>query len=113
MSGSDGIDRRTFLKRSGGLLVAGSMDARSYARIPGANDRIRLGQLGCGDRSEGHLHMVQLASKQLPVETVAVCDLWSLAREHRAAQVKKVLAPSRSPISIPKTCWREMTSTAR
>jgi hypothetical protein len=32
--------------------------------------------------------MVQLASKQLPVETVAVCDLWSLAREHRAAQVK-------------------------
>jgi predicted dehydrogenase len=89
MSGSDGIDRRAFLKGTGGLLVAAGMDARSYARIPGANDRIRLGQLGCGDRSEGHVHMVQLASKQLPVETVAVCDLWSLARERRAAQVKK------------------------
>jgi predicted dehydrogenase len=33
--------------------------------------------------------MALLASKQIPVETVAVCDLWSLARERRAAQVKK------------------------
>ena len=89
MSDSDGINRRAFVKGTGGVLIAAGMDARSYARILGANDRIRLGQLGCGDRSEGHVHMVQLASKQLPVETVAVCDLWSLAREHRAAQVKK------------------------
>ena len=84
-----GTDRRTFLKEAGGMLVAASMDARSYARILGANDRIRLGQLGCGDRSEGHVHMAQLASKQIPVEMVAVCDLWNQARERRAAQVKK------------------------
>jgi predicted dehydrogenase len=71
------------------MLVAASMDARSYARILGANDRIRLGQLGCGDRSEGHVHMAQLASKQIPVETVAVCDLWNQARERRATQVRK------------------------
>lgn len=70
--------------------MASSMEARSYARILGANDRIRLGQLGCGDRSEGHVHMAQLASKQIPVETVAVCDLWSKARERRAAQVKTI-----------------------
>jgi predicted dehydrogenase len=89
MSETDGIDRRTFLKGAGGVLMAAGMDARSYARILGANDRIRLGQLGCGDRSEGHVHMVQLASKRIPVETVAVCDLWSLAQERRAAQVKK------------------------
>src|SRR5271156_7012014 len=89
MRETDGTDRRTFLKGAGGLLMAASMDARSYARILGSNDRIRLGQLGCGDRSEGHVHMAQLASKQIPVETVAVCDLWTLAREHRAAQVKR------------------------
>src|SRR3984957_3239625 len=83
------IDRRTFVKQAGVTMLAAGMSAQSYARILGANDRIRLGQLGCGDRSEGHVHMVQLASQQLPVETVAVCDLWSLAREHRAAQVKK------------------------
>lgn len=87
-----GIDRRTFVKQAAGALLATGMDARSYARVLGANDRIRLGQLGCGDRSQGHVHMTQLASKQVPVETVAVCDLWTLAREHRAAQVKKAFS---------------------
>ena len=84
-----GVDRRTFVKQAGGALLAAGMDARSYARVLGANDRIRIGQLGCGDRSQGHVHMTQLAAKQMPVETVAVCDLWTLAREHRAAQVKQ------------------------
>jgi predicted dehydrogenase len=92
MRDTDGTDRRRFLKGAGGMLVAASMEARSYARILGANDRIRLGQLGCGDRSAGHVHMAQLAAKQIPVETVAVCDLWNRARERRAAQVKKAFS---------------------
>jgi predicted dehydrogenase len=86
-------NRRTFLKQAGGAILATGMatgmNARSYARVLGANDRICLGQLGCGARSGGHVHMAQLASKQIPVETVAVCDIWKLARERRAAQVKK------------------------
>src|ERR1035437_10691942 len=86
----EGIDRRTFVKQAGVAVLATGMDARSYARVLGANDRIRIGQMGCGGKSEGHVHMVQLDSKQMPVETVAVCDIWSLAREQRAAQVKKV-----------------------
>src|SRR5580698_7920713 len=84
-----GTDRRTFLKQAGGTMLVAGMTARSYARVLGANDRIQLAQLGCGGRSHGHVHMVQLASKQIPVETVAVCDIWSLARERRAAQVKQ------------------------
>lgn len=81
-------DRRKFLKQVAGTMIAAGMTARSYGRVMGANDRIRLAQLGCGDRSTGHVHMVQLASQQTPVETMAVCDIWSLAREARAAQVK-------------------------
>ena len=92
----EGLDRRTFMKEAGVAMLTAGMSAKSYARILGANDRIRLGQLGCGDRSEGHVHMVTLASKQMPVETVAVCDLWSLAREHR----------SRRASSTPRRCWR-------
>jgi predicted dehydrogenase len=84
-----GIDRRTFVKQAGRAVLAAGLTAKSYGRVLGANDRIRLAQLGCGDRSEGHVHMVALASKRMPVETVAVCDLWSIAREHRAAQVEK------------------------
>ncbi len=85
------LNRRTFLKAGGAALAASAlaMPASSYARILGANDRIRLGQLGCGDRSGGHVHMVQTASPTIPVETVAVCDLWSLARERRAADVQQ------------------------
>src|SRR5580658_2392276 len=83
-------DRRTFVKQAGGAMLAAGMTARSYARLFGANDRIRLAQLGCGDRSQGHVHMVQRAARQMPVETVAVCDLWSRAGERRAAQVKRV-----------------------
>jgi predicted dehydrogenase len=83
-------DRRTFVKQAGGVMLAAGMTAKSYARVLGANDRIRLGQLGCGHRSRGHVHMAELAARRVPVETVAVCDLWSLAREQRAAQVKQV-----------------------
>jgi predicted dehydrogenase len=86
---SEELDRRTFVKQAAGAMLATGLTAKSYARVLGANDRIRLGQLGCGDRSEGHVHMTQLASKQMPVETIAVCDLWSLARERRGAQVKR------------------------
>ena len=35
-------------------MLASGMSAHSYARILGANDRIRLGQLGCGDRSRSY-----------------------------------------------------------
>ena len=76
-------NRRQFLKLAG---TATALSARSYARVLGANDRIRLAQLGCGGRSRGHLRMVHMASQRTPVETVAVCDIWSLARERRAAQ---------------------------
>jgi hypothetical protein len=61
---NDGIDRRTFVKQAGGAMLAAGMGARSYARILGANERIRLGQLGCGSRSHGHVHMASLASKK-------------------------------------------------
>jgi predicted dehydrogenase len=84
------VDRRRFLIGAGGALLSGSsaLSAKSYARVSGANDRIRLAQLGCGGRSHGHVHMAHMASQQTPVEIVAVCDIWSLARDRRAKQVK-------------------------
>jgi predicted dehydrogenase len=81
--------RRTFMKQAAGTMIAAGMSARSYGRVLGANDRIRLAQLGCGGRSEGHVRMVRMASQKTPVETMAVCDIWSLARERRAAQIRK------------------------
>jgi len=80
------------MTRTGAALLTASVvksSASSYARILGSNDRIVLGQLGCEQRSSGHVHMVELAARQTPVEVAAVCDLWSVAREQRAAQVRE------------------------
>ena len=92
-----GPDRRQFLKGTGNAILTGSalsLSAHSYARILGSNDRIRLAQLGCGGRSKGHVHMAHMASQQMPVEMVAVCDIWTLARDRRAAQVKEMFGTS-------------------
>jgi hypothetical protein len=65
------MNRRTFMKQAGASLLAASVvkssTASSYGRIPGANDRIVLGQLGCGQRSSGHVHMAHVASKKTQV----------------------------------------------
>jgi predicted dehydrogenase len=85
------MNRRTFVKQTSAAMLASGMSAQSYARILGANDRVRLGIVGCGSRSEDFVDMTQIANKQFPVDIVAVCDLWNKARERRAAQVKQKL----------------------
>jgi len=44
----EGMDRRAFVKQAGVVALAAGMDARSYGRILGANDRIRIAQLDAG-----------------------------------------------------------------
>ena len=44
-------NRRDFVKMgSAAIAVAATQSAKSYAKIPGANDRVRVGVVGCGDR---------------------------------------------------------------
>src|SRR5579859_1460561 len=85
------MNRRTFVQQAGTALLASGMTAQSYARILGANDRIRLGLVGCGSRSQDLVDMAEIANRQSPVDIVAVCDLWNKARERRAAQVRQQL----------------------
>lgn len=82
--------RRDFLKAAS---VAGSaavaMSAKSYARVVGANDRIGLGMIGCGDRGRGaHMTGVHPHDKAQNVEFRAVCDVWSVVREEAAKMAK-------------------------
>jgi predicted dehydrogenase len=52
---------------------AAAMSAASYMRVMGANDRIQLGLIGCGDRGEYVMTVFQ-GSKQ--VDVAAVCDIY-------------------------------------
>ena len=83
-------DRRDFLKTAAAGVTAMSMTARSYARVMGANERIRIAQIGCGGRGrKAHMEGVHKHDKVENVEYVAVADPWRLAREEAAAMCKE------------------------
>ncbi len=72
------------------LAVAATQTAQSYAKIVGANDRVRTGIIGGGDRMLGGDVPAFVANqKDMNFELVAVSDIWSHARERAAAAVEK------------------------
>jgi len=78
------LSRRQFV----GATLAATATAASFARIPGANDRISIGIIGCGDRGrQSHIKDILTFQKETNVEITAVCDTWRQMREQAAAQV--------------------------
>jgi hypothetical protein len=85
-------NRRDFLKlgSAAAASTAVSWTATSYASIVGANDRVKVGIVGCGDRMKGALIPAFLQhSKELNFEFVAVSDIWNRRREEGAASMFK------------------------
>jgi predicted dehydrogenase len=83
--------RREFLKVAG-VAAAGAaiLPASSYARIAGANDRVRVGIVGFSDRFRSSLLPAFLDhSKELNFEFVAVSDIWDRRRAEGQAEVSK------------------------
>ncbi len=79
--------------------AAASLPARSYARILGANDRVRVGVVGFSDRCRGSLiPSFQKHAAALNFELVAVSDIWSVRREAGAA------AAAEAGTTAPITC---------
>ena len=75
------LSRRSLLLAGPTLLGA---TASSYARVPGANDRIRLGHIGVGNRGRELASVVAGLKSSHNVEMIAVCDLWKVNRERAA-----------------------------
>ena len=82
--------RRSFLKTAAVSATAVGMSALSYSRVQGANERIRIAQVGCGGRGIGaHMRGIQPLAEEHNVEIVAVTDPWRLRREEAAALCKE------------------------
>jgi len=91
-------NRRQFLKAGGAAFAATALSssASSYAQILGANDRVRVGVVGCGDRMKQALIPAFLQnSKDTNFQLVAVSDIWNRRRDEGAAYIQKL---SGSPV---------------
>lgn len=81
------LSRRGFLAASGAALGAGLM---AGGRAFGANERIRVGVIGTGDRCAAHVAELGKLQESHNVEIGAVCDVWKRNREGCAGRVAKV-----------------------
>jgi predicted dehydrogenase len=83
--------RRYFIKQSalagaGVFAAKAGFSAKSYNRIMGANDRVRVGVVGFSDRHKASLAPCFMNHyKDLNFEVVAVSDIWKKRREEGAA----------------------------
>ncbi len=77
MSSGIGIDRRGFLGVTAGLAAgAAFMPAASWARTLGANERIRLGVIGCGGQGRWHVGDYRRRAEADNVVVTRVCDVY-------------------------------------
>jgi predicted dehydrogenase len=75
------LSRRHFM--AGSLAVS----AAGYSRVLGANERLRVANVGCGRR--GLLKELIELKDSANIEIAAVCDTWRQKREKAAADVKE------------------------
>lgn len=87
MSKVSNVSRRTFLQTTGALAATTTWTAQSYARIAGANDRIRVGFIGVGGMGSGHLSAIGRLKEPNNLEAVAVADCWMKRAEAGAEAV--------------------------
>jgi predicted dehydrogenase len=71
------MNRRNFLKASAAGATALSLSAASASRVYGANERIGVGFIGTGGRSQAHLDVIlKMQKDNKGVAPVAACDVW-------------------------------------
>src|ERR1700756_1076623 len=76
--------RRTFLKQA---AIGAAVLAYPSSKILGANDRVRVGMIGVGDRGNDLLGQVRSVSN---VELVAMADVYSRRRDQAKSKVPSI-----------------------
>jgi len=73
------MTRREF---TAGIAIA----AKSYSQIRGANERLRIGAIGCGGQGMAHLNALVKMRESDNIDVLSVCDVYD-KRADKAAQV--------------------------
>jgi len=90
------MERREFLHK-GALASLGTLafSPKSYSKILGANDRVRVACVGFSDRHRAsHVPPFKALAKQMNFEMVALSDLWNRRRDEGKAYLEKELGGS-------------------
>jgi len=58
------------------FIASSAITALSYTRIQGANERLRIGVIGCGVQSMGHMRTLVKMRESDNCEVGAVCDIY-------------------------------------
>ncbi len=74
------FDRRSFLRRTGGLLsgaaIASAIDPSKFAHGAAASEEIKIALIGCGGRGSGAAGQALSTFNQGPVKLVAMADVF-------------------------------------
>ena len=87
------MERRSFIQK-GALATLGTLafSAKSYSKIIGANDRVRVACVGFSDRHRAsHVPPFKALAKEMNFEMVALSDLWNRRRDEGKAFLEKQL----------------------
>jgi predicted dehydrogenase len=87
------MNRRDFAKNTA-LAGLGSLafSPKSYARIMGSNDRVRVGVVGFSDRHKAsHIPPFKALMKEMNFEITGVSDIWNRRRDEGKAFIDKQL----------------------
>jgi predicted dehydrogenase len=96
---TDVISRRNFLATAAGTAALGLTATRARA-VNGANERIRIGIIGCGNRASSLVNEIKEQAPKQNVTIVACCDVWKVNLNKMAAWVKENFGEQ------PYTCTR-------
>lgn len=68
------------------MAAATVATARAYSQVQGANERIRIGVIGCGGQATGHMRTLVKMRESDNIDILEVCDIY----DKRAAQAAQL-----------------------
>lgn len=63
---------------------AAAFTAKSFAQVKGANERLKVGVIGCGGMAGAHIDGLLKAKDAMNIELAAVCDVFDKRRDNFA-----------------------------